>query len=93
MKDIKKTFHVKLSSLSFSLYLWYCAAQTYFPFKKMLNLWCNSYFILIGEGVSCHISYSIVNYLYVSCSGAMTLIGEEQANFSTIIYLQLCGFC
>ena len=34
---------------------------------------------LIGVGVSCHISYSIVSYLYVSCSGSITSAGEERA--------------
>ena len=32
-------------------------------------IWCNSYFMLTGVGVSCRFSYSIVSYLYVSCSG------------------------
>ena len=41
--------------------------------------------MLIGVGVSCRISYSIVSYLYVSCSGSITSVGEERANFS--------GFC
>ena len=40
-----------------------------------------SYFMLNGVGVSCHISYSVVSYLYVSCSG------EERAIFSAIVYL------
>ena len=48
--------------------------------------------MLFGVGVSC-ILYSIVSYLYVSCSGSITSVGEERANFSTIIYLLLCGFC
>ena len=30
-----------------------------------------SYYMLIGVGVSCRFSYSIVSYLYVSCSGAI----------------------
>ena len=37
--------------------------------------------------------YSIVKYLYVSCSTAITSVGEESANFSAIVYLSLCGFC
>ena len=30
--------------------------------------------MLFGAGVSCHILYSIVSYLYVSCSGSITLL-------------------
>ena len=32
-------------------------------------------------------SHSIVCYLYVSFSGLITLVGEESATFSTIVYL------
>ena len=32
-------------------------------------------------------------YLYVSCSGSITSVGEERVNLSAIVYLQLCGFC
>ena len=32
-------------------------------------------------------SYSIVSYLYVSCRGSITLVGEERATFSDIVYL------
>ena len=49
-------------------------------------LWCYSYFVLIGVGVSCHISYSDVSYLYVSFSGLITSVGEERANCSAINY-------
>ena len=49
--------------------------------------------MLIGEHVSCHCWYSIVSYLYVSCSGLITSVGVERANFSAIVCLQLCGFC
>ena len=31
-------------------------------------------------GVSCPILYSIVSYLYVSCSGLVASVGEERAN-------------
>ena len=31
--------------------------------------------------------YSIVNYLYESCSGSITSVGEETLNFSAIVYL------
>ena len=48
--------------------------------------------MLIGVGVSCRISYSIVSYLYVSFSGLITSVGEERANFSALVYLYLiCG--
>ena len=33
--------------------------------------------MLIGVGVSCRISYYIVNYLYVSFSGLKTSVGEQ----------------
>ena len=36
--------------------------------------------MLIGVGVSCRISYSIVNYLYVSFSGMIISVGKERAN-------------
>ena len=29
------------------------------------GLWCNSYFMFIGVGVSCHISYSDVRYEFI----------------------------
>ena len=41
--------------------------------------------MLFGEGASCHILYSIVSYLYVSCSGSITLVGEERANLFAIV--------
>ena len=31
--------------------------------------------------------------LYVSRSGSITLVGEERANLSAVVYLVLCGFC
>ena len=34
--------------------------------------------MLIGVGVLCHISYSIVSYLFVSCSGLVTSVREER---------------
>ena len=49
--------------------------------------------LLIGVGVSCHIPYSTVSYLFVSCSGSITSVGEKRANFSAIVYLLTCGFC
>ena len=53
----------------------------------MRCFWCDSYFMLFGVGVSCRILYSIVSYLYVSCSGSVTSDREERANLSAIIYL------
>ena len=43
--------------------------------------------MLFGVGVSCRILYSIVSYLYVSCSGSITSVGEEIANLFGIVYL------
>ena len=50
--------------------------------------------MLIGVGVSCRISYSVVSYLYiyVSFSGLISSVGEESASFSSIVFLLLCGF-
>ena len=45
-------------------------------------------------GVSCRILYSVVSFfLYVSCSGSITSVGEEKANLSAIVYLLICVFC
>ena len=30
---------------------------------------------------------SVVSYLYVSCSGSISSVGEERANLSAIVYL------
>ena len=38
--------------------------------------------MLFGVGVSCRILYSIVSYLYVSCSGSITLVVEERTKFT-----------
>ena len=43
--------------------------------------------MLIGVGVLCRISYFIVIYVFVSCSKSITLVGEERAAFSDIVYL------
>ena len=48
--------------------------------------------MLFGVCVSCCIMYSIVSYLYVSCSRSITSIGEERAYLPAIVYLLLCGF-
>ena len=40
-----------------------------------------------GVGVSCHILYSSLSYLYVSCSGLINSVGEERANLSASVYL------
>ena len=45
----------------------------------------NSYFMLFGEGVSCRILYSIVSYLYVSCSGSITSVEEEGVNLICLL--------
>ena len=42
--------------------------------------------MLFGVGVSCRIFIS-VSYLYVSCSGSVTSVGEERANVSVIVYM------
>ena len=34
--------------------------------------------MVFGVGVSCRILYLIVSYLYVSCSGVITSVGEER---------------
>ena len=39
-----------------------------------------------------HILYSFVVYWFVSRSGSITLVGEERANLSAIVYFLLCGF-
>ena len=39
------------------------------------------------------ILYSIVSYLYVSCSGSVTSVGDDRANLSAIVYLKLTSFC
>ena len=44
-------------------------------------------------GVSCRILYSSDSYLYVSCRGSITSVGEERASLSAIVYLWLRGFC
>ena len=37
--------------------------------------------------------YSFLFITYVSRSGSITSVGEERANLSAVVYLQLCGFC
>ena len=37
--------------------------------------------------------YCCVGYLYVNGSGSVISVGEERANLSVIVYLQLFGFC
>ena len=39
-----------------------------------------AYFVLFGVGVSCRILYSIVSYLYVSCSGSIASVGKKALN-------------
>ena len=43
--------------------------------------------MLFEVGVSCHILYHVVSYLYVSGSGSITSVGEETANLPAIVYL------
>ena len=42
---------------------------------------------VFGVGVSCRNLYSFVVYLYVNGSGSITLVGEERANLSAVVYL------
>ena len=42
--------------------------------------------MVFGVGVSCRILYSIAICVYVSCSGPVTSVGEENANLSAIVY-------
>ena len=44
------------------------------------------YLLLFEVGVSCRSLYSVVRYLYVSCSGSIASVGEEIANLSAIVY-------
>ena len=37
--------------------------------------------------------YYFVGYLYVSCSGSITSVGEERAYLSVFVYLELYSFC
>ena len=48
---------------------------------------------VFGIGVSCRNLYFFVIYLYVNGSGSITLVGEERAKLSAVVYLLLCGFC
>ena len=43
--------------------------------------------MLFEVGVSYRILCSVVSYLYVSCSGSITSVGEERANLSASVYL------
>ena len=42
---------------------------------------------IFGVGVSCRKLYYFVVYLYVNGSGLITLVGEERANLSAVVYL------
>ena len=37
--------------------------------------------MLFGVGVACHILYSVVRYLYVSCSGSITSVWGRESYF------------
>ena len=41
---------------------------------------------VFGVGVSSHILYSCIVYLYVSGRGSITSVGEERANLSAVVY-------
>ena len=41
--------------------------------------------MLFGVGVSSRILYSIISNVYASCSGSITSVGEERANWSAIV--------
>ena len=49
--------------------------------------------MFFGVGFSCRNVYSFVVYLYVNGSGSITMVWEERANLSAVVYLSLCGFC
>ena len=42
---------------------------------------------VFGVGVSCRNLNSFVVYLYVNGSGSITLVGEEKANLSSVVFL------
>ena len=42
---------------------------------------------VFGVGVSCRNVYSFVVYLYVNGSGSITMVGEERANLSAVVFL------
>ena len=42
---------------------------------------------VFGEGVSCRNLYSFIVYLYVNDSRSITMVGEERANLSAVVYL------
>ena len=48
--------------------------------------------MLFGVVVSCRILYSFVSYLYVSCSGSITSVGEERAKFVCYTLLVIMWF-
>ena len=43
--------------------------------------------MLIGMGVSCLFSLTIVSNIYVSCNGSITLVGKERTIVSAVVYL------
>ena len=45
--------------------------------------------MLFGVGVSCRVLCSVVNYLYVSCNGSITSVGEEISNLSAIVLVSV----
>ena len=43
--------------------------------------------MFFGVGVSCRNLYSFVVHLHVNGSGSITLVREERANLSAVVYL------
>ena len=41
-------------------------------------------------GVSCRILYSFVVYLYVSCGGSITSVGEERRQICLLLFICSC---
>ena len=40
----------------------------------------------------CRTLYYLVSYIYVSCTGPITSVGEVRSNLSAIVYFELYGF-
>ena len=59
-----------------------------FVTMRVQGLYQNEYHNeVFGVGVSCRNLYYFVVYLYVNGSGSITLVGEEKANLSAVVYL------
>ena len=55
-------------------------------------IWCNFNSLFFRVGVSYRILYIFFYYLDVSCNVSIISVGEERANLSAIVSLQICGF-